>query len=95
METCEGLNPDLSVETENNSIGKESRRSWPDYNRLESSCLRIWYTNSHGWRDLVEHDDLATKAPVLQAIEELEGTSRTSTELWDECDVLLAETQWD
>jgi hypothetical protein len=24
METCEGLNPDLSVETEDNSIGEES-----------------------------------------------------------------------
>jgi hypothetical protein len=31
--------------------------------------------------DLVEHDDPATRAPVLQAIEELARTSRTSTEL--------------
>ncbi len=33
METREGLNPDLSVETKDNSIGEESRRSRPDYNR--------------------------------------------------------------
>jgi hypothetical protein len=67
METREGLNPDLSVETEENSIGKESRRSWPD--------------------------DPAVRAHVLQAIEELTRTSRTSTELRDECEVLPAETQ--
>jgi hypothetical protein len=29
----------------------------------------------------VEHDNPATRAPVLQAIEELARTSRTSTEL--------------
>jgi hypothetical protein len=51
------------------------------------------YTNSCGWRDLVEHDDPATMAPVLQAIEELARTSRTSTELLDGCEVLLGETQ--
>jgi hypothetical protein len=27
-----GLNPDLSVEMKDNSIGEESRCSWPDYN---------------------------------------------------------------
>jgi hypothetical protein len=48
METREGLNPDLLVETEDNSIGKESRRSWPDYNRLETLRLSNRYTNSHG-----------------------------------------------
>jgi hypothetical protein len=48
METREGLNPDLSVETEDNSIGKESRRSRPDYNRLETRCLSNLYTNSRG-----------------------------------------------
>jgi hypothetical protein len=48
METCEGLNPDLSVEIEDNSIGKESRCSWPDYNRLEMLHLSNRYTNSHG-----------------------------------------------
>jgi hypothetical protein len=93
METHEGLNPDLSVETEDNSIGEESRRSRPDYNRLEMLRLSNWYTNSCGWCDLVEHDDPTTRASALQAIEELARTSRTSTELWDECEVLLAETQ--
>jgi hypothetical protein len=93
METHEGLNPNLSVETEDNSIGKESRRSRPDYNRPETLRVSNQYTNSRGGRDLVEHDDLATRAPVLQAIEELARTRRTSTELRDECEVLLAETQ--
>jgi hypothetical protein len=32
----------------------------------------------------VEHDNPATRAPVLQAIKELARTSRTSTELRDE-----------
>jgi hypothetical protein len=35
METHEGLNPDLSVEMEDNSIGKESHHSRPDYNQPE------------------------------------------------------------
>jgi hypothetical protein len=48
METYEGLNPDLLVETEDNSIGKESRRSRPDYNRPEPLCLSNRYTNSRG-----------------------------------------------
>jgi hypothetical protein len=48
METREGLNPDLLVETEDNSIGKESRRSRPDYNRPEMLRLSNRYTNSHG-----------------------------------------------
>jgi hypothetical protein len=39
METREGLSPDLSVEMEDNSIGKESRHSRPDYNRLETLRL--------------------------------------------------------
>jgi hypothetical protein len=94
METHEGLNPDLLVETEDNSIGKESQRSWPDHNRPEMLRLSNRYTNSRGWHDLVEHNDPATRAPLLQAIEELARTSRTSTELLDECEVLLAETQW-
>jgi hypothetical protein len=34
-----GLNPDLLVETEDNSIGEESRRSQSDYNRPEMLCL--------------------------------------------------------
>jgi hypothetical protein len=42
------------------------------------------YTNSCGRRDLVEHGNPATRAPVLQAIEEL---ARTSTELRDEYEV--------
>jgi hypothetical protein len=81
METHEGLNPNLLVEMEDISIGKESRRSWPDYNRPETLRLSNRYTNSCGWRDLVEHDDPAMRAPILQAIEELVRTSRTSTEL--------------
>jgi hypothetical protein len=42
--------------------------------------LRNRYTTSYGCHDLVEHDTLATRALVLQAIEELARTSRTSTE---------------
>jgi hypothetical protein len=41
------------------------------------------YTTSYGYHDLVERDTLATRALVLQAIEELARTSRTSTELPD------------
>ena len=41
------------------------------------------YTTSNGCRDLVERDTPATRALVLQAIEELARTSRTSTELLD------------
>jgi hypothetical protein len=79
-----GLNPDLSVETKDNSIGEESLHWRPDYNRPETLCLSDWYTNSHGRCDLVEHDNPAMRAPVLQAIKELARTSRTSTELRDE-----------
>jgi hypothetical protein len=78
------LNPDLLVETKDNSIGEESRRSWPDYNRLGTLRLSDRYTNSRGQCDLVEHDNPATRAPVLQAIEEL---AKTSTELRDEYEV--------
>jgi hypothetical protein len=81
------LNPDLSVEIKDNSIEKESQRSRPDYNRIGMLRLSDRYTNSRGRRDLVEHDNLATRAPVLQAIEELARTSRTSTELRDEYEV--------
>jgi hypothetical protein len=42
------------------------------------------YTNSRGRCDLVEHDNPAMMQHVLQAIEELARTSRTSTELRDE-----------
>jgi hypothetical protein len=45
------------------------------------------YTISHGRRDLVEQDNPATRALVLQAIEKLARTSRTSTELRDEYEV--------
>jgi hypothetical protein len=48
METREGLNPDLLVEMEDNLIGKESRRSWPDYNRPETLRLSNRYTISYG-----------------------------------------------
>jgi hypothetical protein len=81
------LNPDLSVETKDNSIGEESRRSWPDYNRLGMLRLSDRYINSRGRRDLVEHDNPATRAPILQVIEELARTSRTNTELRDEYEV--------
>jgi hypothetical protein len=84
METCEGLIPDLSAEMEDNSIGEESRRSWPDYNYPETLHLSNQYTNSRGQCDLVEHNNPAMRALVLQAIEELARTSRTSTELRDE-----------
>jgi hypothetical protein len=70
-----------------NSIGQENRRSRPDYNRLGMLCLSDRYTNSPGRRDLVEHDNQATMAPILQAIEELARTSRTSTELRVEYEV--------
>jgi hypothetical protein len=69
------------VETKDNSIGEESRRSRRDYNRLGMLRLSDQYTNPRGRRDLVEHDNPATRAPVLQAIEELARTSRTNTEL--------------
>jgi hypothetical protein len=70
-----------------NSIEEESRRSRPDYNRPGTLRLSDRYTNSRGRRDLVKHDNPATRAPVLRAIEELARASRSSTELWDECEV--------
>jgi hypothetical protein len=82
-----GWNLDLLMEMKNNSIGEESRRSGPDYNRPGMLRLSDRYTNSRGWRDLMEHNNLATRALVLQAIEELARTSRTSTELRDEYEV--------
>jgi hypothetical protein len=72
------------VETKDNSIGEESRRSRPDYNRPGMLRLSDRYTNSRGRRDLLEHDNPAIWEPVLQAIEELARTSRTSTKLRDE-----------
>jgi hypothetical protein len=75
------------VETKDNSIEEESRCSWPDYNRPGMLGLSDRYTNSRGRRDLVEHDNPAMRAPVLRAIEELARTSRSSTELRDECEV--------
>jgi hypothetical protein len=48
MVTREGLNLDLSVETEDNSMGEESRRSRPDYNCPETLCLSNRYMLSHG-----------------------------------------------
>jgi hypothetical protein len=39
METREGLIPNRLVETKDNSIGEQSRRSQPDCNRLEMLCL--------------------------------------------------------
>jgi hypothetical protein len=87
VETREGLSPDLSVETKDNSIGEKSRCSRPDYNHLGTLRLSDRYTNSGSRRDLVEHDNPATRAPVLQAIEELARSSRTSIELQDEYEV--------
>jgi hypothetical protein len=47
METREGLNIDISVETEDNLIGEESRCSRPDNNHPEMLHLSNRYTNSH------------------------------------------------
>jgi hypothetical protein len=82
-----GLNIDHLVKTKDNLIGEESWYSWPNNNHLGTLSLSDQYTNFRGWRDLVEHDNLATRALVLQAIEELARTSRTSTELRDEYEV--------
>jgi hypothetical protein len=70
-----------------NSIGEESRHSRPNYNHPGTLRLSDRYTNSRGRRDLMEHDNTATRAPVLQAIEELARTSRKSTELRHEYEV--------
>jgi hypothetical protein len=72
------------VETKDNSIGEESRHLRPNYNRLGTLCLSDRYTNSHGRRDPVEHDNPAMRAPALQTIKELARISRTSTELQEE-----------
>jgi hypothetical protein len=74
----------LLVETKDNLIGEESQCSRPYYNCPGTLRLSDRYTNSGGRCDLLEHDNPATRAPVLQAIEEL---SRTSTELQDEYEV--------
>jgi hypothetical protein len=72
------------VETKDNSIGEENQCSWPDYNCPGTLRLSDRYTNSRGQHDLVEHDNPAVRAPVLQALEELARISRASTELRDE-----------
>jgi hypothetical protein len=59
------LIPDFSVEMKDNLIEEKSRRLRPDYNRPETSRLSNRYTNSHGRRNLVEHDNPDTRAPVL------------------------------
>jgi hypothetical protein len=46
-------------------------------------CLSNRYTTFYGCHDLVERDTPSARAFVLQAIEELARTSRTSTELPD------------
>jgi hypothetical protein len=81
------VEPNLLMEIKENSIEEESGCSRPDYNRPGMLCLSDRYTNSHGRHDLVEHDNLATRAPILEAIKELARTSRTSTELRDEYEV--------
>jgi hypothetical protein len=58
------------METKDNSIGEESPCLWSDYNRPGILRLSDRYTNSRGRCDLVEHDNPAKRAPVLQAIEE-------------------------
>jgi hypothetical protein len=68
------------MEMKDNSIAEESRRSWLDYNRPWTLRLSDRYTNSRGRCDLVEHDNPAMRALVLQAIKELARTSRTSTQ---------------
>jgi hypothetical protein len=93
METREGWILIFRWRLKDNSIEKESRRSWPDYNRPEMLRLSDQYTNFRGRRDLVEHDNPAMRAPILQAIEEWARTSRTSTELWNKYEVYLLETQ--
>jgi hypothetical protein len=60
------LNPDLSVEMNDNSIGEESQPSQPDYNRPGMLHLSDRYPNCCGQRDLVQHDNPATRAPVLK-----------------------------
>jgi hypothetical protein len=78
------LNPDLSMETKDNLIGEESQHSRPNYNRPGMLRLSDRYTNSRDRRDLVEGARQPIhEAPILQAIEELARTSRTSTELRD------------
>jgi hypothetical protein len=59
------------------------RRSRSDYSLPKTLRLSNRYTTSYGCHDLVEHDTPATRALVLQAIEELARTSRTNTELPD------------
>jgi hypothetical protein len=59
------------------------RRSRSDYSLPKTLRLSNRYTISYGCHDLVERDTLATRVLVLQAIEELTRTSRTSTELPD------------
>jgi hypothetical protein len=50
-------------------------------------CLSDRNTNSRGQRDLVKHDNPAMRAHILQPIEEIARTSRTSTELRDEYNI--------
>src|SRR6187455_1403356 len=58
-------------------------RNWYLYWHRCISSVDVFITTSYGCHDLVERDTLATRALVLQAIEELARTSRTSTELPD------------
>jgi hypothetical protein len=47
-ETHEGLNPYLSVDMEDNSIGIENQCSRPNYNRPKTMRLSNRYTNFRG-----------------------------------------------
>jgi len=74
----ERIGPDLSVERVN-SIG-EVDDVHGSTTTVQGRCALATDTPPPVVaRDLVEHDQPATRAPVLQAIEEQARTSRTST----------------
>jgi hypothetical protein len=70
--------PIFRWEMVDNSICGWRRRSRPDYNHPRTLRLSNRYTSSDGCRDLAARQP-ATRAPVLQAIEEPARTRRTST----------------
>jgi hypothetical protein len=80
METHEGLSPNLSVEA-------------VDVHGLTTTFQRSYALPTDTPTPMVDVILWSTRAPVLQAIKELARTSRTSTEMQGECEVLLAETQ--
>jgi hypothetical protein len=72
--------PIFRWEMADNSIGGWRWRSRSDYNRPRTLRLSNRYTSSDGCRDLAAWQP-ATRAPVLEAIEEPARTRRTSTQL--------------